>query len=531
MVSTTDDAAFGRMPSSGGPALGAPAAWLVLGALLAGLAVIFYDGLLRMAGHWSREEYSHGYLIPVIALFMVWRARRPLTELVWSGTSLGIPVVLAGLALYLVGELSTLYVLIQYAFLLTLAGICLCVFGLRGMRYLWVPLVYLFFMIPLPNFLYSNLSQQLQLISSALGVAVIRLFDISVFLEGNVIDLGVYQLQVVEACSGLRYLFPLMSFGFLCAYLFRAPLWQRALIFLSAIPLTVLMNSLRVGMIGVLVEYFGIEQAEGFLHYFEGWVIFMACVGLLFAAMWLLARFTGGGRSFNEVFNVDFGEPAAGGVGRQRLGTPVIVASVACVAMALFSLSLSARTEILPERRSFAEFPLRIDAWRGTSEVIRPAILRALKATDYLLVNYASPAEIAPVSLYVAYYESQRKGASIHSPRSCLPGHDWVIQSSEVEEITLANGTVVPVNRVLISRENTRQLVYYWFDQRGRLLTNEYLVKWYLLWDAVDLSRTDGALVRLTTPVLESEAPRAADDRLQKLMSEVEPMLGDYIPD
>lgn len=75
-------------------------------------------------------------------------------------------------------------------------------------------------MIPLPNFLYNNLSSQLQLISSQLGVFVIRLFDISVFLQGNVIDLGVFKLQVVEACSGLRYLFPLTSFGFLCAYFF-----------------------------------------------------------------------------------------------------------------------------------------------------------------------------------------------------------------------------------------------------------------------------------------------------------------------
>ena len=95
------------------------------------------------------------------------------------------------------------------------------------------------------------------------------------------IDLGTYQLQVVEARSGLRYLFPLMSFGFLIAYIYRGPVWQKLIIFLSTIPITVLMNSFRIGVIGVTVEYFGIAAAEGFLHDFEGWIIFMTCLGVL----------------------------------------------------------------------------------------------------------------------------------------------------------------------------------------------------------------------------------------------------------
>jgi exosortase len=106
-----------------------------------------------------------------------------------------------------------------------------------------VPLLLLGLMIPLPTFLYQGLSAQMQLISSQIGVAIIRLFNISVFLEGNVIDLGNYKLQVAEACNGLRYLFPLMALGFIAAYLFKGALWKRAVIFLSTIPITILMNS------------------------------------------------------------------------------------------------------------------------------------------------------------------------------------------------------------------------------------------------------------------------------------------------
>ncbi len=103
-----------------------------------------------------------------------------------------------------------------------------------------------------------------------------------VFLEGNIIDLGVYKLQVAEACSGLRYLFPILSFSYLFAILYRGPVWHKAVLLLSAAPLTVFMNSFRIGVIGVLVNQYGIEQAEGFLHFFEGWVIFIACISVLF---------------------------------------------------------------------------------------------------------------------------------------------------------------------------------------------------------------------------------------------------------
>ena len=127
-------------------------------------------------------------------------------------------------------------------------------------------------MIPLPEFVLANLSTRLQLLSSQLGVAFIRLFDISVFVEGNVIDLGGYKLQVAEACSGLRYLFPLMTLGFLMACFYKGARWKRVVLFLSSIPITVLMNSIRIGIIGVTVERWGIRMAEGFLHDFRaGW--------------------------------------------------------------------------------------------------------------------------------------------------------------------------------------------------------------------------------------------------------------------
>ncbi len=193
-------------------------------------------GCLTWCEQWEREEYNHGYLIPVVALYLLWLRADDLRQADLKGSWSGLIFIAGGLFGLVLGELSSIYTIIQYSFMCALLGVIVTTIGWKGFRIVWVPFVYLIFMIPLPNFLYFNLSSELQLISSQIGVAVIRLFGISVYLEGNVIDLGIYQLQVAEACSGLRYLFPLMSFGFLLGALYKGPWWHRAIIFLSSIP-------------------------------------------------------------------------------------------------------------------------------------------------------------------------------------------------------------------------------------------------------------------------------------------------------
>ncbi|NOT85615.1 MAG: exosortase [Methylococcaceae bacterium] len=283
--------------------------YLSLGVIGIFLALLFQQALILFLKEWSREEYSHGYLIPLISLWLVWENRVALANLTGTGSWSGLLVILLGLLLGAVGKLATLLVMTQYGFIIVLWGLCLAYWGSPGLKILWFPLTYLDFMIPVPTFLFNTLSSNLQLISSDLGVAIIRLFDISVHLEGNVIDLGTYQLQVVEACSGLRYLFPLASFGFLCAYFFRAPFWMRLLIFLSTMPITILMNSFRIAIIGILVDNYGIAQAEGFLHDFEGWIIFIGCLAVLVLEMWLLTKYFMRGKRFTEVFVVGVASP------------------------------------------------------------------------------------------------------------------------------------------------------------------------------------------------------------------------------
>ena len=520
----------------------APTRWrfspAALALVTAGIAVAmlpFLNALRDLFMVWNLQpEYSHGILIPLVALFLIWREREWLARTPFQGAWSGMLLVVAGLLFWLIGELSTIMAITQYAFLFVLYGLIASLTGWAVFRRLWMPLLILVFMIPLPAFFSNTLSLKLQLLSSEVGVWLIRLFGISVFVEGNVIDLGAYKLQVAEACNGLRYLFPLMTLAFIVAYFFRAPLWKRVFLFAASIPIAIVMNSLRIGAIGITVEYWGVRMAEGLLHEFEGWAVFMLSTLVLFGVGALLARFGSPRTRLRDSLTFDFG-PALKSKDespRERRLVPQSFIAAAAIASAasISAFTLPTRlAEAAPAHEPLVEFPARVGDWKGRPEHMESIYLDALKLDDYVLANYSDGAGL-PVNFYVAWYESQRKGRSVHSPRSCMPGGGWIIRSLEERTLT-ADGRQVPVNRAVIELGNQRQVVYYWFQQRGRAMTNEYLVKWYIFWDALTRNRTDGALVRLTTPVMPGTNIESAGAQLVKFASAVLPKLGAYVPD
>ena len=497
------------------------------------VAIVGFSGaLMELVRRWdTQEEYSHGFLIPFIVLWLLWTRRHALIASMGRPSWIGPLLILLAAAMHIVGKLSALFILSQLGFIVAVVGVALGFGGYSLLKVTFIPIIFLIFAIPLPYFVDAALSLRLQLISSELGTFFIRVFQIPVFLEGNVIDLGNYKLQVVEACSGLRYLYPLLSLGFLAAYLFHAPFWQRALVFLSTIPITIVMNSFRIGLVGVLVNYWGPQDADGFLHLFEGWIIFIACAGLLVGEMYLLARF-GMGKAFFDVFyppNVSPSQTKNAGSSRFNIA-PLVTCTVLLAATGLTVFHVSTRQEIQPERRLFATFPTSLGEWRGHPSSLDAKTEQALGLTDYVLSDYTRQ-DGRPVNLYVAYYASQRTGQSPHSPSVCLPGNGWSITT--IERTSYSNSDLsasLPLNRVIISKGSQRQLVYYWFDERGMKIANEYWSKLYLLKDAILKNRTDGALVRLTTPIYPGEDEKDADKRLQDFTQAVVPNLVGFLP-
>ncbi|MGZ8241901.1 MAG: exosortase C-terminal domain/associated protein EpsI, partial [Methylobacter sp.] len=284
----------------------------------------------------------------------------------------------------------------------------------------------------------------------------------------------------------------------------------------------------------IMVQYWGTEMAEGFMHDFEGWIIFMACMVVLFAEMWLLARISGEKPALSDLVKIPdewtnrVKQDTAGIVFNKSLFIVLLLISTGALASHYFQ----GREEIIPERKPFLNFPLKIGNWQGRNDYLSQNYLDGLKLTDYVLINYAQPKTNNIVNFYSAYYKSQRTGESVHSPRSCIPGDGWQITSFRqlaLPQIKL-DGTPVNVDRAVIEKGDSRQLVYYWFQQRGRSLTNEYLVKWYLFYDAITMNRTDGSLIRLVTAVRQGENIELADQRLQSFMKDLMPELTAFLP-
>jgi exosortase D (VPLPA-CTERM-specific) len=515
---------------------------LLLALGLAGAVAVFWSGFVSLGNAWTAPEYSHGPLIPVLSGYLFLRQLKTVPPVPAASDARirwpGVLVMAAALAIATAGNLARIPDIVTYAMILWIYGLVLVTFGWRRGRQFWPPVLHLVFMLPLPAILYWQLSIKLQFISSELGVALIRAMDIPVFLDGNVIDLGVYKLQVAEACSGLRYLFPVMSFSYIFSVLYRGPVWHKAVLLLSAAPITVAMNSFRIGMIGILVDNYGIEQAEGFLHYFEGWVIFIACVLILFGLARAMQWIGRDRRPLGEALDLD-----VHGLGAQARRFFAVRPSGALAAGALATLVAGAVWHLAPERAAadvprdpLVLFPRSLDGWTASApRQLEPQIEAVLNADDYLSIGYASPQHARPVDLFIAYYEKQTEGAGIHSPEVCIPAAGWEMSriADTTVPVTGEDGTPVgmPVNRAVIQRGLERQLVYYWFEQRGRRVTSDYMAKATTILDSITRGRSDGALVRLITPIAPGQgAEAAADARLQAFLAEMTDVLPRFVP-
>jgi exosortase len=301
---------------------------------IAAVLVFTYAAVLMKLGKdwWTDENYSHGLLIPVIIAYILWSQRERLARAVnRPSTTWGLAaIVLALLALW-AGTAGAELFMQRTSLVLILAGTVVYFWGFGLLRLLVVPLFLLFLAIPIPSIIFNKVAFPLQLFASRCAVWAMALFDIPVLRQGNVIELmplGAHEtkkLEVVEACSGIRSLMTLVTLAVVFAYfthprsgnagdgpgsarpqapanriagLYKSTLsrlktygfWRSAILFLSAIPIAIFTNALRVSGTGILARYYGTSVADGFFHSFSGWVIYVVAFLMLFGVGWILDR-------------------------------------------------------------------------------------------------------------------------------------------------------------------------------------------------------------------------------------------------
>jgi exosortase len=576
------------------------------GLLLVG---IFYTSHRVMVIWWGNDDYTYCYLIAPIVLYLIWEKREELAKVPARPSWTGFAPLAFGIFLFWLGELAGEFTTMYFASWFVLAGLLWLHLGWEKLKVIWFPIVFLMAMFPPPNFFHFNLTLRLKLISSQIGVWMLHAYGMSAYREGNIIDLGFTQLQVVDACSGLRYLYPLIIMAILLAYSYKSAWWKKVILVLSAIPLTIVTNSLRIAATGVLYEIWGPAVAEDFFHGFSGWLIFIFGLAVLLLEMWILEKIFPEEKfsSFKDAKfkvesetelkaesstlkadgTIDAGlsivqtaakedapqasqslangspfkpktlnlKPAAGSGIKSLLHPPQFVVAVLLLAATLAAAQGIEFREKIPPAKSFASFPTQVGEWTGKRKVMEEKFIKELDLNDYVIVDYQNGGHA--VNFYTAYYESQRKGESIHSPETCLPGSGWEFKNAGKAVVQLdggqgsgvgvqgsaqAEGTgsagqradgptaSMTVNKAFMEKGSQKQLSYFWFPQRDRVLTNAWELKLYNFWDALTRQRTDGALVRLITPVYPNEKAAQAEKRLTDFTRLIMPVLNEYLP-
>lgn len=507
--------------------------------ILAAVAALgfFREGIAELLEAWQQPEYSHGPLIPVLSLLLFLRQLKtvPIEEGPvrdrWPGVALLIVAILIGAS----GKLIEIRDIVAYALILWVGSILLISFGWRTGKHFWPPVVHLVYMLPLPGALYYGLSTYLQGVSSELGVYFLQLLRVPVFLDGNIIDLGVYKLQVAEACSGLRYLFPILSFSYIFAVLYQGPMWHKAILLISAVPITVFMNSVRIAIAGIIVNNYGLDHVEGFSHFFEGWVIFLSCVVILFILAWVLVKLRRDRVGLIEALDLD-----TEGLGRQAARVRLVEASPALIFAAAIVGTLAIGWQFAPQRQTvtvdrdpFVLFPSSVGDWSaGQSVTLDKSVEQVLGADDYLSVSLLQPGTPG-VDLFMAWYADQDRGG-VHSPEVCLPGAGWEIAQLDAidapQKLADVAGGPFTLNRAIIQKGVDRMVVYYWYEQQGTRTASMFRAKLELMMGKVKNGRDDSAIVRMITAIGPDESDAAAEARLIDAGASVLGRLDRFIP-
>ena len=256
------------------------------------IAAVYYRVLAKLViDWWQIPDFSHGFLVPVFAAYLIWVKRRTLVNTRIAPAWSGVAVVALGLIVLILGVFGAELFLSRVSLLILLSGLVLCFGGWELLKELRFVLLVLLLAIPIPSIVFNEITLPLQILASKLASALLPLFGVPVLREGNVIELPAMKLEVAEACSGIRSLVSLFTLSIFYGYFLEKSFLRRAVLALASIPIAIAANAVRILGTGLCVQYWDPDKAQGVFHEFSGWVIFLVSFGCLFVVQRTMSLF------------------------------------------------------------------------------------------------------------------------------------------------------------------------------------------------------------------------------------------------
>jgi EpsI family protein len=467
---------------------------LIAGAIILLFAATYSQTFLSLVKMWwGSDDYTHGFLVPLISAYIIWRKGGALLEAkAEPAIAFGaIVMALAGASL-VAGKLGSVVILEELSIPLMLAGLVLLLAGPLFLKALWFPIAYLLFMVKMFGEGSEKFHWPFQLLASNIGVWILQAVGIPAYKEVQYIQLPNIVLEVASACSGLRFLVSIIAIGIPLAWLTQNSWVKRVGLVAFAIFIAVLANGARVALIGVWAFYGG-AVVHGPMHVFQG--IFVAWIG--FIALFFGAWFLSGKNSEDQVAKAlkpsVFTRSVLARISSSRRWT------AACVtALVILALTLAAYSFYRPSPAALAAplstLPEKLGDWTATDDNTSD-FLFAVGGTEEFSRIYRNGD--TSFRVYVSYYDEQAQGHEMVNYRN-----SWKLHRSErLSRVVTAAGSVEEVNIALLKENNDRRIALFWYQMDWKILANRIDVKLWTMWKALSDRRTNGAVVILSAPV------------------------------
>jgi exosortase D (VPLPA-CTERM-specific) len=485
----------------------------------------FWSALSKMSWRWGSDDNSYCYLIIPVFLYLCWEKREQFNFGVFTWSGWGLLGAACAIFFIFLGELGSVETFTYFGVWGCLASIIVTIYGSRCKDLLF-PIVILLFIVPLPAFINELITFQFKSLATTISAEMLRLVGLSVLQEGNILDLGIGKLEVVDACSGLRYLMSLVLMTLFMGYYFVDQWWKRALLLSMVLPLSIVMNSARIFTTGILTISGHANLTHGAFHDIVGIIVFLIAGVIAYFMAKLLNK-------IKPLAENDHRHQAAivpAPVDKKFASLPILSLCLIFLVSGIVFQRIP-KTSTSPQREKFSSFPLTIGPWQGEKHSLTDEILKALWADDYLNATYVNQETNNIIHLLIPFYEYQGTAHTAHAPQSCLLGGGFTIEKALEQKIDLPDGISITIMTMQMLKNESKLLASYFFLQRGRAITNPWLNKYYLMLDAITKKRTDGALVRveMTVPANQSFADAYAIQN--GFIAKIWPLLKKYVPE
>jgi EpsI family protein len=490
--------------------------WIKVSLLVGAFMFAYWGAVTSLVRMWlSYDEYSHGFLIPLISLYFVWSDRKRLRHLPIQSSILGgLILTLTGSLLLVMGSASSVVMMQQISIIVTIPGLVLILLGTKYLKALSLPLAYLIFMFPpILDLVISKTHWPFQLFSAKVASILLNILNIPVLRNAQYLELPNTTLEVAEACSGVRYLVSIIAMGIPLACHTQKNWLRKVMLVIFAVIIGILTNPIRIALIG-LWSYNGGEDLHGPFHIFKG--VFVSVVGFIFffIGAWVLAKIP----LLNIKKSLKKEESKGSDLTTNMKKFNLVWLTSIVIFLGVGSYLYLYNPKPIPLNASLTEIPSTIGNWKGKDIDYHNKEPFGIQGADFELMRVYRNAFGHEVKLYVGYFESQRQDKELINYRQRMLYND----TEELEIPTISHDSI-QVNKTVLEDGTQNSIVLYWYDLNGRIVADRYKAKFITAIDGLIHRQTNGAIIIVSSNLIHP-------DEMQKVLNDEVDFIQEFFP-